>query len=678
MSRYRVAVDVGGTFTDAVIFDEKTTEVSIAKVPSVPASPAQGIIDGIKEANITKGEQIRLFSHGTTVATNALITRRLPRTGLVTTAGFRDVLEIRRATKDDLWDAYKDVAPPYIPRRDRLEVEERIAYDGSVLTPLNQEQARQVAHILRRRQVESVAVSFINSYINPIHEQQLKVILQQELPGVMVTISSEVLPEIFEFERTSTTVANAVLGPVVGRYMVDLSRQLQQLGYGGEVLVLHSGGGVMTAASAEHYAARLAASGPAAGAVAMAYVAKLCGFESAMGLDMGGTSADISLMWKGDLRITRDWQVEYGYPIRFPSVDVITIGAGGGSLAWIDKGGSLRNGPQSAGADPGPASYIKGGTEPTNTDANLALGRLGPQLLGGKMLLHLDAARQAIDQRIGSQLGMDTVSAAHAIIQVANANMSDALRLISLQRGYDPRDFALVAFGGAGPLHAADLAREVNIPTIIVPPYPGALSAMGCLLVDMRHDLTKTVTTTTTKEDLAQLESEFRPMETELLEQLRREGVGEQDIELMRYLDMRYLGQWRYLSVPYTQDRIEPGQLLDAFHQEHEREFAYSQPELPVEIFGVRVTAVGKIAKPHLPLFDKRPGATVQPSGTRPVYFAKADGFVETPIFDRGALPAGLSLTGPAIVEQLDSTTVIPPGIRAEVDEYLNIIMHMD
>jgi N-methylhydantoinase A len=370
--------------------------------------------------------------------------------------------------------------------------------------------------------------------------------------------------------------------------------------------------------------------------------------------------------------------VEYGYPIRFPSVDVITIGAGGGSLAWIDEGGSLRNGPQSAGAEPGPASYGRGGTEPTNTDANLVLGRLGARLLGGKLTLDVEAARRAVGERVGRPLGMDAVAAAEAIVEVANANMGDALRLISIQRGYDPRDFALVAFGGAGPLHAADLAREMSIPTVIVPANPGTLSALGCLLVKMRHDLTKTVTVTTSEADLEALEGEFRAMEAELLEQLRREGVGERDAEIARYLDMRYFGQWRYLSVPCGRGgRLEPAPLLEAFHAAHEREFAYSQPGLPVEVFGVRVTAVGNIPTPEMPAFDKRQGGPPEPVERRPVYFAEAGGFVDTPVFSRDQLGPAVVLSGPAVVEQLDSTTVLPPGVRAEVDRYLNLIMQI-
>lgn len=672
MSAYRVAADVGGTFTDLVVFNEETGDISITKVPSVPSNPAQCIVDGLRAARVPI-EEMTLFSHGTTVGTNALITRQFPRTGLVATKGFRDVLEIGRSTKPDLWDAYKDVAPPYVRRRDRLEVEERIAYDGQVIAPLNEDQAREVARIFKKRGIKSVAVCFINSYVNPIHEQRMRQILEQELPGIPITISSDINPEIFEAERMSTTVVNAVLSPVIGSYMNDLARRLREMGYDNEVLVLHSGGGVMSAETAGQYAARLAASGLAGGAVAMAHIAKICGYNNAIGLDMGGTSADISLMWNGELRITKDWYVEYGYPIRFPSIEVVTIGAGGGSIAWIDEGGSLRNGPQSAGAEPGPACYGKGGSEPTNTDANLILGRLGDSLLGGAMKLDIESAIKAVD-KIAKRLNMDTVEAADAIIRVANANMCDALRLISIQKGYDPRDFALVVFGGAGPLHGAYLAQEMNIPVVIVPPYPGVASAIGCLLVDIKHDISKTVVVPATEDGLQSLEKEFLGMEAELRNRLHKEGVDDQDIQIIRYVDMRYFGQWRHLSVPYQQN---VGDLLRAFHDEHQREFAYSRPEQPVEIFGIRVTAVGRIPKPTLTKYRVDSTAKAEPRQVRPVYFAEMGRFVDTPVFHREDLPAGFKFAGPAIVEQMDATTVVPPAIEAEVDAYRNIIMHV-
>src|SRR5581483_7693450 len=370
--------------------------------------------------------------------------------------------------------------------------------------------------------------------------------------GVAVSTSAEVLPEIFEHERFSTTVANAVLSPLVSGYVGRLQERLAEHGYGGDLLLLHSGGGVMTPRLAQRFAVRLAASGIAAGAIASRHLAVLCGFPNAIGFDMGGTSTDVSLAFGGEERVTKEWFVEYGYPICFPSIEVLTIGAGGGSFAWIDEAGSLRNGPQSAGAHPGPACYGRGNNRPTNTDANLVLGRLGGDLIGGAMTLDRAAAERAVAEHVAEPLGLGVVEAADAIIQVANANMADAMRLISIRRGYDPRDFCLVAFGGAGPLHGAALAEELSIPTVLVPPSPGITSALGCLLVDIRHDLSAMFLAHVDSVDREALEAEFAKLEAEARERLAAEGVPEAQMSLQRLVDMRYLGQWRSLTIPVS------------------------------------------------------------------------------------------------------------------------------
>ncbi len=674
MAKYRVAVDVGGTFTDVFIFNEETGEISVTKTPSTPHNPVKGIVNGIEQSGVSLGD-VSIFSHGTTVGTNALITRKLPKMALVTTKGFRDVMEIRRGTKLDLWDAYNDVAPPYVKRRDRFEVEERVDYKGNILTPLNEQEARKVAHILRKRGVESVAICFINSYVNGKNELEMKRILEEELPDVYICTSAETLPEIFEHERTSTTLVNAALGPVVGTYIEELTLELRSKGYAGDVLVLHSGGGVMTSNTAARFAARLASSGIAAGAIASMHIAKMCGFQNAIGLDMGGTSTDISLTYNGELRITKDWYIEYGYPIRFPSIELLTIGAGGGSLAWIDEGKSLRNGPQSAGAEPGPACYLQGGTEPTNTDANLVLGRLNRKLLSGKMTLDQEAADRAIAEKIAEPFGFSTVEAANAVIKVANANMCDALRLISIRRGYDPRDFALVVFGGAGALHGAYLAQELEIPTVIIPRYPGITSAMGCLLVDIRHDLSKTYLVNVADANLEDIEKEFAAMEREAGLLLEAEGATEEEMQLLRFIDMRYLGQWRSLSVPVSRPLQTTDELIHSFHQEHQREFAFSNADQGIEIYGLHVAAIGVVPKPNLPEYPS--GGELQDTllEMRQVYFEESEGFVPTPVYDRSTLPAGVRFIGPVIIEQLDSTIVVPPGIEAKIDKFLNIIM---
>jgi N-methylhydantoinase A len=671
LANVRVAVDVGGTFTDICAMDEGSGTVNVAKVPST-ADPIDGVLTGVKEAGVDLVDVV-LFCHGTTVATNALITRRLPPSAIVTTKGFRDVIEIRRGTKDDLWDAYKDVAPPYIRRRDRFEVPERIDYSGNVVAPLDEAEARRVAGILRRREVQTVAVCFINAYANPAHEIRMREILEEELPGVAVSTSAEVLPEIFEHERFSTTVANAVLAPLVGGYVERLGSRLADGGYKGDLLLLHSGGGVMTPQAVQKLAVRLAASGITAGAIASRHLAGLCGFENAIGLDMGGTSTDISLVYGGQARMTKEWFVEYGYPICFPSIEVLTIGAGGGSLAWIDEAGSLRNGPQSAGADPGPACYGRGNVQPTNTDANLALGRLGDELIGGAMRLDRAAAERAVVAGVGDPLGLDLEEAANAVVQVANANMADAVRLISIRRGYDPREFALVVFGGAGPLHGAALAKELSVPTVLVPPNPGITSALGCLLVDVRHDLSTMFLGAVDTVDPADLEREFASLEAEARERLEAENVPSGQMQLQRTIDMRYLGQWRSLSIPVASP-LDLGAASASFHGEHEREYNYRRDDAPVEIYRLGVQAVGATPKPELARHSLD-GGLPAPAATRSVRFDDGSAH-ETPVYLRSEIHAGTTFDGPAVVDQLDSTTLVPPGWRAEVDEWLNIRMH--
>jgi N-methylhydantoinase A len=670
VANLRVAVDVGGTFTDICIFDESTQSMRVTKVPSTPDNPMTAVINGVRRANIDLTD-VELFSHGTTVATNALITRKFPKAALVTTKGFRDVIEIRDGTKDDLWDAYSDVSGPYIRRRDRFEVPERIDFAGNVVTALDEDAARDLGRLLRRRGVNTVAVCFINSYANPEHEIRMREILAEELPGANISTSAEVLPEIFELGRFNTTVANAVLGPLVSGYVERLDRNLRDDGYAGELLLLHSGGGSMTSEVVKRFPVRLAASGIAAGAIAAQHVAEQCGFSNAVGLDMGGTSTDISLIADGELRETNEWQVEYGHPIVFPSIEVLTIGAGGGSLAHIDIAGSLRNGPQSAGADPGPACYRRGGTEPTNTDANLWLGRLGTDLADGEMTLDRASSQAAIESTIATPLGLGTDAAADSIIKVANANMADAVRLVSIRRGLDPRDFALIAFGGAGALHGADVAKELDIPTVIVPPSPGVTSALGCLLVDIQHDLSQMYTGAADAADADVVEEHFRELELEGRTRLRHEKVSEEDAVFQRGIAMRYQGQWRSLQVKMGSG---PNALEDAvqlFHEEHEKHYAFRQDETPVEIYQLHLKALGKTPKPSFkpsPVSTDDPG---EPIEIRDVHF---DGtWHRTPVYQRENLPSGAAFIGPAILNQIDSTTVIPPEASAVIDEWFNI-----
>lgn len=671
----RVACDVGGTFTDICIVNEATGRMHVAKVATT-VDPIEGVLEGIAAGGVDLKDMV-LFSHGTTLATNALITRRFPPAVMVTTKGFRDVTEIRRGTRSDLWDTYAEMAGPYIRRRDRLIVTERVDYAGQVVTPLDEVEARAVAAVIRRRNVRTVAVCFVNAFANPGNEERMREILMEELPGIAISISSEILPEIFEHERFSTTVANAVLAPVVGSYGKGLSDRMAAGGYKEDVLLLHSGGGVMTAKAAEKFAARLAASGIAAGAIASRHIAQLQGFENSIGLDMGGTSTDVSLCDRGNLRITKDWHVEYGYPICFPSIEVLTIGAGGGSLAWLDDAGSLRNGPQSAGSNPGPACYERGGVAATNSDANVVLGRLGAELAGGMVKLNRDLAVEAIRKGVAEPLGLSLLDAATAVIKVANANMADAVRLISIRRGYDPRDFALVAFGGAGPLHGAALAKDLSIPTVLIPPNPGVTSALGCLLVDIKHDISAMFLGNTAEVDPLVVERTFQSLEAEGRDRLENEGVPEDRMLFQRFIDMRYLGQWRSMAVPVAAPIRSLDEAMATFHAEHGREHNYTRTDAPVEVYRLTVTATGLTPKAQFAKHALQPDAVAVPRGHRDVKFDESPEPLRTPLYDRDDLVAGTRITGPAIIDQLDSTTVVPPGVTAEVDPWLTIVLRI-
>ncbi|WP_137290431.1 hydantoinase/oxoprolinase family protein [Natronorubrum halophilum] len=668
----RTGVDIGGTFTDVIVFNERTGEIEITKTPSTPSNPAEGVINGLLKAD-TEIADLDFFSHGSTVGTNALIERELPRIGLITTEGFRDVHEIRDATKSELWDAYEDVAEPYVQRRDRLEVPERVDAAGEIVEPLDEAATRTVARLLRKRGIDTVAVSLVNAYANGEHEQCVAEIVAEEHPDAFVCTSNEILPEMFEHERTSTTVINAALVPVVREYLTDLSTQLSDRGYDGDVLAMHSGGGVMTTKAIAYYAARIANSGPTAGAIASQYIAQQCGFENAIGFDMGGTSADASLTYQGDIEMTDEWAVEYGYPIMFPSTDIETIGAGGGSVAWIDDGGSLRVGPKSQGADPGPACYLRGGDKPTTTDANVVLGWIDPdEFLGGDMDATAEPAERVIQRDIADPLGLDLTEAASAVEQIAVANMSNTVRLVSTSKGYDPRDFALIAFGGAGPVHAANVATEMNIPTVIVPPYPGINSALGCLLVDVEHDLSRTFIADATPDVADDLEAAFAEMEGEIRERLAGEDIDDDEIRMDHEVKMRYTGQWRSLEVPCSRPIDDVESIRRRFHRRHEQTYAYSDDAQPVEIYGLHVTGSGVVDKPSFPTIDAGDAADAH-RGTREAYFKESGAYVETDIYDREALGAGATIDGPAIVNQMDSTIVIPPHATAAMDEIGNI-----
>jgi N-methylhydantoinase A len=617
------------------------------------------------------------------VATNSIIEGKIARSGFVTTDGFRDLLEIARQVRPTLYDTQFEKPKPLVPRDRAVGVRERLGPSGEVLLPLDEGSVREAAALMRREEVESVAVCLLHSYVNPEHEQRIGAILDEELPGVPVSLSAEVAPEFREYLRASTTVINAVIRPVVGRYLERIERRLAEAGIDAQLLVMQSSGGVYGSDAAARRPVFMVESGPAAGVIASAYLGGQLGRRDILSFDMGGTTAKVGLIRDGQPSVTKDYNVGghagagiggrslSGYPVRTPVVDLVEIGAGGGSIAWVDSGGLLRVGPQSAGADPGPVCYGQGGVEPTVTDANVVLGRLNPAyFLGGEIVLDVEAAQRSIEDRCGRPLGLDVIEAANGIVEIANAAMVNALHLISVQRGYDPREFVLIAFGGAGPVHANALARDAEMPTVLVPRSPGIFSATGLLSTDLKRDAAVTIMRRLDQLEPGELEAGFAGLERAGTEELEREGLAGDAVEFVRRLDLRYVGQSYELTIPVGDD------LVQRFHEEHDRTYGFSAPGETVECVGLRLTSIGRIAKP--PLRRLEPGGAAEPKEQREVHFAEAGGFVVCPIYDRYPLAAGAKLVGPAVVEEFDSTTVVHPGFAAQVDRYGNLIIERE
>ncbi len=680
MAGVRLGVDIGGTFTDIVLLDEATGQVTVAKVPSLPADPAAALVMAVRRAVERAGvspDAVTLLSHGTTIVTNAVLEGKLPRTALVTTEGFRDVLEIGRHLRPDMYDLFQDKPVPIVPRDLRFEVRERMTSDGTVLIPLDPASARTAAASVAAAGVEAVAISFLHAYANPANEAEMKAYLTAALPDASISSSSGICREIREFERTSTVALNAATMPVVTRYLEVLRRRIAELLPKAQVLLMQSNGGSMTVGAARQAPVHLIYSGPAAGVLAAQFIGRLTGRDHVLGFDMGGTSTDISLVYRGAPRMTTEGGIG-GYPVKLPMLDVHTIGAGGGSVAWLDSGGGLQVGPQSAAAEPGPVAYRRGGTDPTVTDANLALGRLAAdRFLGGEMRLDRDAALAAIRERIAVPLGLDPIRAAYGIIRIANANMERALRVSSAERGYDPREFTLVAFGGAGPLHAPALAKAVGIPWVLVPEAPGVFSALGLLVADIRHDLVRSYVARADRVAPTTLAALYAELEAVGADALRDDGIEPEQWVLQRTAELRYVGQAYEVNVPVPAvplDDAVVAEVVRRFHAEHQRLFAHSAPGDPVEFVSLRLAAVGRVVRPAP---HKRPegGGAAAPTGRRPVFFEEAEAFVDCPIYDRATLSPGMELTGPGIVEQMDSTTVIHPGQTATVDEWGNLLI---
>ena len=661
-----VGVDIGGTFTDLVAIHSATGETVVAKEASVPDDFVRGVSAALARAELDELAQLR---HATTVGTNAIIERRGARTALITTAGFRDVLLAGRANKPDLYDSDWDPPAPLVPRSLIFGVRERLDYAGQVVAPLDLADVAAVARRLRELEVEAVAICFLNSFMNGDHEAKAKEVILGELPDAFVCTSHEVLPEIREFERTSTTVANAYLGPSMSSYLARLASSLGEQANGsrleGELLVSHSGGGLMTVSSAGRLPARICQSGPAAGVMGARDVARRLGHANAISLDMGGTSADIAAIVAGEPAFRNEWHIEFNIPIIFPAVDLVTIGAGGGTVAWIDSTGALRAGPQSAGADPGPVCYRRGGTEPTNTDANLVLGRLrADAFLGGRIALDRDAAERAIAERIAAPLGMSVEEAAAGMLRLSNNAMLGAMRLMTTQRGYDPRRFSLVAFGGAGALHACDLAVAIGIRRVVVPRLPGLMSARGILSIDVRHDLVEPLFERASTLDAARLDAALSRLDADA-DDLRRRDASIGDWRVERSADVRYFGQISgYINLALADGSVEG--LSERFEEEHAREFGYRLPKglAEVEVVNLRAAVIGEVDRPSEPAFAA--GAAGRRQSVEAHF--PGEGTIESLLVDREGIAVGDRIDGPAIVTEWASTTVVPPRASAVVE----------
>ncbi|WP_309493276.1 hydantoinase/oxoprolinase family protein [Candidatus Hecatella orcuttiae] len=683
-----VGVDVGGTFTDLILMDDEKGTVFTHKVPSTPRDPSVGTLNGLlelcKTADVQPSE-ISLFFHGTTEATNIVIEHRGAKTGMITTKGFRDIVYIGRQKRyltysvqiDPPWQKH-----PLVLRRYRLPVTERIGADGKVLVPLDEEEVAEAIRKLKKEKVVSIAVCFLNSYINPVHEDRVQRLIAEIYPEAYVSLSHGIINQYREYERFNTTCLNAYIGPVVAKYIKNLKQALRSRGVEAELLLMQSSGGTASTAWAVEKPVTLLTSGPAAGLIAGTKFGQLAGFENIITLDVGGTSADIGVSPRGVMRYKYllDTKIR-GYHAMLPTLDVDTIGAGGGSVAHVEQG-VYKVGPRSAGAKPGPACYGLGGVEPTVTDAHIVAGRLNPDyMLGGRVKVYPQRSKKVFEEKVCHVLGLKLEEAVLGAIRIVNHNMTLAMEMNSIGRGYDPRDFALVAFGGAGPLHACEIARELAIPHIVVPPLPGITSAIGLLLADVSYDYSMTIMQASKGLDPEKLEEHFTELEEKAYQRLRGDGFADDKISIHRIAECRYRGQSYELRVPlHTAGAAEETlkNLVQEFHRTHHREYGVSFPEREIEIVHIHVLGVGKTS----PFVWKRiERGTEKPDSAlkaeRKVLF-EVDGepqWVQTPCYERGDLRAGNVVKGPAIVEQPDSTTLIDFGYKAEVDDYGNLII---
>jgi N-methylhydantoinase A len=674
---YRIGVDTGGTFTDVVIYDPESGEVRITKTPSTPPAFDRGVLEGIDKITGRiglAGDDLSFLSHGTTVGTNAVLENEIPDLGLVTNEGLRDVLEIGDQTRPELYNLQTDKPPHLVPRYLRKEVPGRIDAQGDVVDELDEDAVERVVDDLIEEDIDSIVVSMLFSYLNAAHEERVGELIEERAPEMDYALSSEVHPEIREYDRTITTVLNEAIKSTVQDYFARLDDGIEERGIGVPLNVMHSGGGIFSTSQATDRAIRTVLSGPAAGAVATVNVSRQEGYADAIGMDMGGTSADVSLVRDGELVRSTEGEIN-NLPVKTPMIDINTVGAGGGSIAWIDEGGALRVGPKSAGADPGPICYDEGGDQPTLTDANLLLGRLNPgNFLEGEMELAVARTREIFEEKVAEPLGQTVEEAALSVVDVANASLAREIRRVTVERGNDPGDFALVAFGGAGPLQAPAAAAEMDVETVIVPRNPGVFSARGLLIADVRVDESHAYR----KEELDpdEMQTQLRELEADLGSRLREQGFGPDEATVNRSVDVRYKGQAYELTVPVPDGDVDDAALdaiAEAFHEKHARLYGHAMRDEPIEAVTLRVDGTVSTA----PLEDVLARSDQDPlQGERDVYFGET-GYLATEIYDRNALAAGESITGPAILEESGSTSIVPPDTTAEISENGSVIITM-
>ena len=678
----RIATDIGGTFTDIVYIDDDGT-IHINKSHTTPPNFEKGVMDVIGKCAIDPAA-VKDLTHGTTVVINALTERKGAKTGLITTRGFRDILEIGRGNRPDLFNFNFKKPEPFVPRYLRLEVSERLDYLGNETEPLQEDDVRACVEKLKAEGVEAIAVVYLHAYVNPAHEIRTKELIHEIWPEVMVTASHEVSKEWREYEREYTAVLNSYVMPTAKAYVDKLYNELEASGIKAPKYIMQSNGGTTTFEKAKETPINMVESGPVAGIYGAAMLGKMLGEDKVIAFDIGGTTAKCSLVDGGEVKTTTEYKIEKtdrwpGYPIKVPVVDIVEIGNGGGSIAWIDNTNSLRVGPQSAGALPGPVAYGKGGVQPTTTDANLVVGRLSEKNFD--MDVDMNKVRDAIQEQIGTPFGLTTEEAALGIIRVANSNMLNALKLVSVRKGYDPRDFALVAFGGGGPMHAAALAKELNIRKVIIPNAASVFSAWGMLMTDLRSDDIQTFFASLVDPDYAAINAEWRKLEQKALEDNAAKGVKPEDVYFMHYLDMRYQGQDHTVKVRVPDEDLTPENLaefVEAFHKEHFQNYSFRLDESPVEIVNMHLASFGRIEKTPIKAIEPKDYTLEQClKEVRPVIFEES-GKVDTKIYDREKLSPGMEVMGPAIIEEVSASSVIHPGMKAQIDSYGDIIIETE